>query len=224
MDVFGVPRDRLRRDRSLIPAFAVMAGSCVAFFTVLLGVGLRLEDIPHSVRLTVTLSLIGLLFLITGSGILGGVELGRRRLRERLREQARFKLTDDALIRHLPDEVDTVIRFDEIVWIVEGASWLTVGANTGWRISIPREVGRYDELRAALSAHAPIGKAQRSSSGWLYAIATTFLVIICILLMATSKDHSVRVGAGAVLTVAVAWQYIVFPLLSLRRRKRQPAA
>ncbi|HEY3929658.1 MAG TPA: hypothetical protein VGL89_14910 [Candidatus Koribacter sp.] len=153
----------------------------------------------------------------------GGVSLAiRQRTREQWalwREQSRYHLTDNALTWHRLNDVDVIVRFDEITSIVEGAEWLNVMASTGWRIPVPRDVARYDELRTALEKYKPVVKAKRkSSSRFYFALAVPILVVLSLALMMSTHDHTVRVVSAGVLVVVLTWQYVCLPLIQVLRK------
>lgn len=222
MEVFVVPRDKLNPSRTRNPVLWVMTASFVAFLALTLLSVFAWEELDSSLSLrrAVAFSMIALLFLVIGTGLVAGWKQNTRKILDRWREEGRYQMSDNALIRHLPGEPDIVIRFDEIVGITESPSWLTVRATTGWHLSIPREVARYEELRSTLARHSSITPAERSAAPLLIAIAANAVIIISLVLLIETKERSVRDTAASLLIGTLTWQYVIWPLWSLRHRTR----
>jgi hypothetical protein len=209
MATYGVPRERLNSVRKMPKEDVWFLGSLASLSLVIIGTWLA----PSSGNASPILIYIQVAawIALVADGVIGGIamsaRLGMRRLQARLREEARYDVTDEALVRHLPDEADVVIRSNEVSRITETNEWLVVRASTGWVIRIPKDVGGYEELCATLSRNKPIEKSETSSSS-VISIFVALVIVVSLMLMILTHDHSIRLWSGRMLDLAVPFRNV----------------
>ncbi len=217
METYGVPQDKLRPRASDTPLYSAIGAAFVVMFVLL--VAAFSDRLTESQKQVATFALIAWFALMLVGAYILSLRSGMRAVLEKIRRQDRFYLTESALVRHRPDDVDATIGFDQITYMTESPEWLNVRASTGWMIKVPRDVARYDELRATLAKYKPILPEKPNTGLTLLSGALVILQLASLMLMVLTHDHQVRIIAAAVLVGALALQYLVLPLLRLTARK-----
>lgn len=217
MEIYGVPRDKLIRRQSRTAPY-LLVGLLFATSGPLLLIAFHenVDPVPRRWLAYFAAASFPCMILVT---LFVSFRERSRDLIARIREQDRFHVTDAALIRHRPAEAEVMIRFDEITSISESAEWLRVRASTGWAIGIPRDVGRYDELRATLSKYKPIVRAAPRSRSFVAIMFVPLVLVVALVLMMTTRDHTVRNISAALVVILVVLQYMVLPLIQLALRR-----
>lgn len=144
---------------------------------------------------------------IVAGAIVGAYVLGMYLSLERSKRDLVFVLTESGLVRRRSGWPDVQIGFSEIKALHDRRSSLVVeSVDPDRRIAIPKDVDRFDSLRAELAKHGPIIVASRPSRFALpLRLLPTVASLVCWGVLLWSRDSTLEIVAGAAVLTLLLW-------------------